>query len=139
MARVLKVLSDGDPAIERVMELDIGKYGWQFKYNHQRIFITSFARCYDEHSPRYAFGETAVYILFQPEFSFSYHAIPTSTKPRSVRHKIRQGFEKAGRPYEIPKKADLMPHIYVKPLNDIKDPRLDWWLERDNETHHITT
>jgi len=70
MKRMLSTLSKRDPSGEDSMSREIDRPAWQFKFNHERIFITSFAKCYPDSSPRYSFGATSVFILFQPEFSF---------------------------------------------------------------------
>lgn len=40
--RVLKTLSDQDPAKEFCMDSDIDSISWQFRFNYQRIFVTSY-------------------------------------------------------------------------------------------------
>jgi hypothetical protein len=126
MLKLLSFLGPCDPAGTNSMEEEKDRPSWQFRFNHERIFITSFANCYPTDSPRYAFGSESVWVLFQPEFSFSYHEIPSHREPTGVRHKIRANFEKAGRPFKIPVRNDLMGHIYVRPLEEFS-PDLVWW------------
>jgi hypothetical protein len=102
MKRILLALDSVDPGMERSMEQNLSRQSWQFTFNHQRIFITSFAPCYPPTNPRHAFGSKSVWVLFQPEYSFSHHQIPPTRQPGGIRQRTRDAFEKAGRPYEIP-------------------------------------
>ena len=77
------------------------------------------------------------WILLQPEYSFSYHQLPPSSTPGGIRAKIHENFEKAGRPFLKPSKYDLMGHIYVKPLNDLVDPRISWWSPPPPENYFV--
>jgi len=129
MYQLLTALGKYDPSGERVMNLDLNRASWQFRFNHQRIFVTSFAPCYPSTSPRHAFGSQSVWILFQPEFSFSYHNIEPSNKPGGTRDKTRQAFTVAGRPYHIPSRHDLMGHLYVRPMDELSDSTVNWWPE----------
>jgi FPC/CPF motif-containing protein YcgG len=128
MKRVLTTLSDHDPANENAIRDDMTRPSWQFTFNFQRLFITSFAPCYPATSPRYAYGSSSVWILFQPEFSFSHHQIPAHEQKGGIRNKIRKNFEKNGRPFLLPHQGELMAHIYVKPIHDLTDPRVDWFM-----------
>jgi len=64
MYRVLKTLSSLDPAGEDVVaQRNMNRPLWQFTFNHQRFFVTSFAPCYPSTSPRYAFGSKYEYTV----------------------------------------------------------------------------
>lgn len=70
------------------------------------LILVRFAPCYPQSSPRYSFGNTDyVYILFQPEYSFSYHEVAPPSDPNSIRHKIRENFKKNGREFYFPRRS----------------------------------
>jgi len=48
-------------------------------------------------------------------------------KKGGIREKIRNNFAKAGRPYVVPKKYDLMPHVYVRPSDEFDEKQIDWF------------
>jgi len=130
MRRLLTVLSEADPSGEDVMQhlQDRVSSSWQFKFNYERIFVTSFAPCYPDNSPRYAFGSESAWILFQPEFSFSFHQVNPFKQPGGVRQKIRDNYRDAGRPFHVPKRNELMGHLYVRPADELGGGHIDWWL-----------
>lgn len=132
--RVLKVISDNDPAQIRCMNKSyVGKRGWVFEFNKVTFFITTFAPFYPENHARYAFGAENCYILFQPELSFAFHDLPPDTSetnwenPQTVRDKIRVAFREAGRQYFIPESVHS-PMVYeiIRPVNDC-DVMYEWW------------
>jgi len=127
MKRLLTCLDRYDPGKSNSMGQDLTYQGWQFMFNFHRIFVTSFAPCYAETHPRWSYGTKSLFVLFQPECSFGFHNIPPMRKPNTVRDKIRNNFLKHGRPYETPSRHDLNAQIYVKPNNDMSDPRVVWW------------
>lgn len=110
--------------------------GWQFSFNHQRLFITSFAPCYPKSSPRFAFGSPYAWILIQPEFSFSYHNVdsPATGTDTGVRDKILRRFTQAGRPYAPVKAGALNAHLYVRPLNELGGEVVPWWEAPDYDS-----
>ncbi|PVD35553.1 hypothetical protein C0Q70_02516 [Pomacea canaliculata] len=124
--RVLKVLSDLDPAGVKCMDKPyVDKAGWVFEFKRITMFITTFAPCYPEHHSRYSFGSQDCFILFQPELSFAQHNLPDDTahtnweRPQTVRDRIRLAFREAGRGYQIRETVTYpMAHDIVKPCDD---------------------
>jgi len=125
MMRFLTFLSDHDPSGERSMSNRM-KETWQFRFNYQRIFVTTFAPFYLENHPRYAFGSTSIWILFQPEISFTHHQLPIMKKSDGIRERIRKNFLKAGRPYIDPSKILFNHHVYVRPLDEFDEQQINW-------------
>lgn len=132
--RVLKVLSDLDPAGVKCMDKPyVDKAGWVFEFKRITMFITTFAPCYPEHHSRYSFGSQDCFILFQPELSFAQHNLPDDTahtnweRPQTVRDRIRLAFREAGRGYQIRETVTYpMAHDIVKPCDD-GGPVVEWW------------
>jgi small GTP-binding protein len=133
--RVLTALSENDPADEGVLRSAfVGTRGWNFCFNQEDFFATTFAPCYPPTSSRYAFGTGRAFLLLQPEMSFARHGLPPDTpttnweEPKTIRDKTRLAFRKAGREYYIPKTTRYPPaeHI-VKPLHDDGVGVVKWW------------
>jgi hypothetical protein len=115
MKRLLKAIAKYDP--QKSMCMDSGLPGgrtWQFIFEYERIFVTSFAPCYTETHCRFSFGVEHPIVLFQPERSFAAHKVPLFVQPGSIGHRIRDNFASHGRPYPSPTKQLLMAHIYGK-------------------------
>lgn len=133
--RVLKTLSDHDPAGEAMMSKNyIASRGWRFRFHKADFFVTTFAPCYPPTSSRYAFGTGRAFLLLQPEASFARHKLPPDTPetkwdaPKTIRDKTRVAFRQAGREYYIPETTQYPPaeHI-VKPLCDDGSSVVTWW------------
>ena len=132
--RVLKVISDSDPAGVHCIEKSyIDKRGWVFEFNKVTFFITTFAPFYPETHPRYSFGAKDCYILLQPELSFAFHDLPPDSPetnwdtPKTVRDKIRVAFKEAGRSYYIPESIfSPMVHEILRPISDSAS-YYEWW------------
>lgn len=119
---VLAYLSAHDPAGVHCLRDDVESPGWQFSFNGERLFIITFAPCYDRESARYAYGERSVFILFQPEHSFDAFDIT-----EAVRERIRKGFADHGQSYDMMiMNQPLEAPRYVKPLT-IGAPAVAWW------------
>jgi len=43
--------------------------------------VTTFAKCYPSSHPRHSYGVDSLFILMQPEISFSVHEIPVRGPP----------------------------------------------------------
>jgi len=130
LRRALTALSNLDPSFEFCMSGNICKPNWGFAFNMNRFFVTSFAPCYDQRCSRYGFGATTSFILFQPEFSFSYHDVPPMAEQNTIRHKIRKAFDKSGRPYKV---FRLMVQEYLK-TNLLDEELPEWWLPGEQKT-----
>lgn len=116
----------------------LGKRGWVFHFAGTELFITSFAGCYGQNHPRYAFGlEGWSLILFQPYHSFVTHLVGNDTprsatewdKPTTIRDKIRCGFKRNGREYYIPEDPSAFPvaNAFVPPLDALSTQFVRWW------------
>ncbi|KAL3861437.1 hypothetical protein ACJMK2_007471 [Sinanodonta woodiana] len=133
--RVLQVLSDHDPSEVYCMDKSyLGKRGWVFEFNKCTFFITTFAPFYPESHPRYAFGCSDCYILFQPEISFALHDLPSDStetnwlNPTNARDKIRVAFRQVGRGYDVPQSLNFpMSHDMIRPIS-VTDPIIEWWI-----------
>jgi len=135
--RVLTEIGRHDPNKDGCMEKSyIDQRGWCFRFGGQTIFVTSFAPCYPHHSSRYMFksNPSSSFVLLQPESSFLLHQLPSDTPhtnwaaPQTIRDRIRAGFRKHGREYEIPDSVSYPPaHHIVKPLDWKNDTIVQWW------------
>jgi len=138
--RVLTTVSDLDPGCDHPMDSDIlDRRGWRYMWDGFGIFVTCFAPCYDEHNARYTFGvKDATYVLFQPQYSFSFHSLgedhPWDDTKNTARQKIRQNFKNAGRMYYVPK-ARFYPNapMIVPPLK-MEEPLLTWYKKPPNSS-----
>jgi len=131
MYRLLRELSRNDPSGDDCLEdeREVGQRSWQYRHSGQRCFMTSFAPCYPDYSPRYAFGSTHVWILLQPEYSFSYHNVdnPVTGADTGARKKVHKSFVQAGRPYREPKAPTPNAGMYVRPLDEMDGEMVQWW------------
>lgn len=141
--RMLKALSDADPAYECMMSVDyIHRKEWRFRFNRIDFFVTSFAPCYPKTSSRYAYDSDRAFILLQPEISFLRHNLPpdsphTSWKhPSNIRDRTRVAFRKAGQKYFIPPttRYPMAEHI-VKPLKDDGNNKVLWWVSPEDQDY----
>lgn len=135
LCRVLRTLSDNDPAGQRCMNKSyIAGRGWVFEFNICTFFITTFAPFYPSTHPRFSFGAQNCYILMQPELSFALHDLPSMSletnwdEPQTVRDKIRCAFRDAGRPTFIPESisSPMILEILTPVEKDGTVPK--WWL-----------
>jgi len=138
--RLLQVLSDCDPTGRCCMEWEnVGKVfdGWRMEFNGLKIFLVTFAPCYDSLSARYQFEcpIDSCFILLQGSGTFGRHDLgkfTNSPKPKSNRDKIRQLYTKNGRRFNI-----AVLSLVVKPLNefDSKEKFIEWWvpLQKDSD------
>jgi hypothetical protein len=86
----------------------IGEYGWWFDCANDFCFVTTFAPFYESKHSRHAYGaggDTAGWIVLQPEFAFARRNIscghePTEWHaPRSARDRVRVAFLERGQNY----------------------------------------
>ncbi|PIC05932.1 hypothetical protein CS060_02705 [Anoxybacillus flavithermus] len=128
LKRVLKYLSDNDPAKAHCMNQNILKPDWRFSFGDQTFFITTFAPCYPEKHPRYSYNPFSTFIFLQPEFSFDHHGIHSgNAKRESIKEIIRKKFRENGSEYNIDLvRQPLEAYKYVKPIN-VDDAPVKWW------------
>lgn len=128
--RVLRHISDHDPAGPDCMAEEIEDPRWWFSFGGQKLFLLTFGPCYPPTSSRYGFQTDRAYIIFQPIHCFSRRISDGAAhKSRQARSQMRRRFEEAGRPYDLsitlsPLEADR----YVKPAR-LGDPPVRWWKE----------
>lgn len=134
LGEVLTTMSNYDPEEIHCMNKSyVGQRGWVFEFNKVTFFITTFAPFYPESHPRYSFGASNCYILFQPELSFALHDLPPDVshteweEPKTVRDRIRVAFRDAGRPFTIPESVSSpMVLEILRPISE-KDEVYEWW------------
>lgn len=126
--RVLKYLSAKDPAGVHCMDQKIDEPGWQFSYNGQRFFITTFAPVYAENHPRCSHNENSVFIFLQPEFSFDHHGVHRNNPKRHlIKKAIRKNFADKNMPYDAGLvEQPLEVYKYIKPL-EMGGAQIRWW------------
>jgi len=140
--RALTIFGENDPAGLNCMKnlSRIGKKGWNFDFNREPIFITTFAPCYPSDHCRYLFGAgggKTCYILFQPEYSFFWRNIGNDTpetnwdNPQTSRDKIRVDYKKNNRAYYIPKTIYYSPANFIIPPLKLGQPIIEWWIPQD--------
>lgn len=126
--RVLRVLSDRDPAGEHCLDQPIEDLAWSFALGGDKIFVNAFAPFYPEGHSRYGFGSSSTWIMFQPRHSFRRIAKPGETAlPPHVRLRIRDDHAAHDRAYD-PKLSAIPYEVYrcIRPLLP-GDPEVRWW------------
>lgn len=142
VSRVLKTVGENDPDDSKsIRSKRISKMGWRFSFCQNTIFITTFSPVYPETNSRWSFGvKGSCFILFQPEESFGFHDLSPDTphtnwdNPITERDKIRVGFKKSGREYEIPPSVYYPQAEHIVKAMKNGDPIVKWWehLKFDN-------
>ncbi len=126
--RVLTFLSEHDPAGDRCLDAEVERPGWVFLFGGEPFFVNAFAPCYPVDHSRYAFGDTATLLLFQPRHSFARaFRDGQSQLPDIARARIRQEFEAHGRAYDTAISAvPFEAYRIIRPLRT-GDPEVRWW------------
>ena len=139
--RVLKVLSDHDPAKLHCLNASyINKPGWCFSFDSETFFVTTFGDIYPKTHSRHCPLKGKLYVLIQPEESFYNKKLPPDHGPRmtilDIRDKIRHNFTKMGCPYYVPPTATypMADHV-VKPLVDCEAS----YAEESGEVENVST
>lgn len=126
--RVLRALSDRDPAGEHCMNQPIEDLAWSFALGGDKIFVNTFAPFYPEGHSRYGFGSGSTWVMFQPRHSFQRVAKPkeTSLSPQ-IRLRIREEHAANNRAYD-PKLSAIPYEAYrcIRPLSP-GDSEVRWW------------
>ena len=111
VSRVLKALSDDDPADEGALHDGdfVGARGWSFRFNREDFFVTTFAPCYPPTSSRYAFGTGRAFLLLQPEMSFARHGLPPDSPSTNWEEPRREShFERPAVSTTFPKQHAIL-------------------------------
>ena len=126
--RVLRALSDRDPAGEHCLNQPIEDLAWSFALGGDKIFVNTFAPLYPEGHSRYGFGSSSTWVMFQPRHSFRRVAKTGETAlPPHVRLRIREDHASHDRAYD-PKLSAIPYEAYrcIRPLFP-GDPEVRWW------------
>jgi hypothetical protein len=126
--RVLRALSDRDPAGEHCLDQPIEDLAWSFALGGDKIFVNTFAPFYPEGHSRYGFGSTSMWVMFQPRHSFRRVAQPGEIAlPPHIRLRIREDHAAHDRAYD-PKLSTIPYEAYrcIRPLFP-GDSEVRWW------------
>ena len=105
----------------------IGKFGWWFEYEHDFVFITTFAPVYPKGHSRHQYDapRNSCFVLFQPEFSFARRNISCGhestqwANPKSERDVVRVAFLDKAQNY-IKRACDASNDVFVRALRSTR-------------------
>lgn len=124
----LNALSDQDPAERHCMREDLTNPDWYFSFAMERLYLVTFAPCYQANSSRSTLGDPTTILVFQFHHSFE-RARPEGREEivPKIKEVIRERHNAAGCPYDVAISLDPREAFrFVKPLR-LGDPPVEWW------------